>query len=289
MTAATTAPAAALAASPDTGVTAAGLLRSEWIKFWTLRSTIWTLGLTVVLMVGLAVLFAFGAASSLGETDPEDPGVTLVIENAAGLIGMGTFLAQIAVAVLGVLTITGEYSTGMIRSTLTAAPRRIPALWAKVAVVAASVTAVAIVSAALGALLTLGFHDRLGITLDLTDGETQRLIAGIPLYLAGLALLGLAFGALLRSSAGAIATVLGLTLLLEAMIAAIPFRIFEVISPFLPTTAGQRILTGDATLAELDAVATGATLGPWQGYAVLLAWVAVLLGIAAVLLRRRDA
>ena len=99
MTAATTT--TSLDASSATGVTATGLLRSEWIKFWTLRSTIWTLGLTVVLMVGLAVLFAFGATTSLGETDANDPGVTMGIESAAGLVGMGTFLAQIAVAVLG--------------------------------------------------------------------------------------------------------------------------------------------------------------------------------------------
>ena len=276
-------------ATDSPGISAVGVLRSELIKFWTLRSTIWTLGLTVVLIAGLALLFAIGGAVSAGEGDPDAPGVTIEIVNAAALIGIGTFLAQVTVAVLGVLTITGEYSTGMIRSTLAAVPRRLPALWAKAAVLAASVSAVAIVSAGLAWLLTVGLYDRLGVTLDLTDSETQRLLVGVPLYLAGVALLGLAFGALLRSSAGAIATVLGLALLLETVIASIPFRAFEIISPFLPVTAGQRLLIEDAAIAEMNAVAAGAQLTPWQGYAVLLAWVAVLLGIAATLLRRRDA
>ena len=287
MTAAT---AASTSTSHGTGVTTIGLLRSEWIKFWTLRSTIWTLGLAVAFMVALAVLFAWGAAGSVGEAaDPDGPGITIRVGEAASLVGSGVYLAQVALIVLGVLAVTGEYSTGMIRSTLTAVPRRTPALWAKAVVVAVAVAGVAIVSAVLAAVSTLGFHDRLGITLDLTDEETQRLLAGIPLYLAGMALLGFAFGALLRSSAGAIASVLGLVLIVETIVGGIPIRAFELIGPFLPVTAGTRILTPNETLAAMDAVATGATLSPWQGYAVLFAWVAVLHGIAAVLLRRRDA
>ncbi|GEN79674.1 ABC transporter permease subunit [Actinotalea fermentans] len=267
------------AARPVRGLTFPGVLRSEWIKTWSLRSTVWSLGIAIVLMTGTTALVAWG-----GSTDPVAGELS-----AAELIGPGGYFAQLVLAVLGVLTITGEYSTGQIRSTVVAVPRRIPALAAKaivLAVVAALTTLVGVVTATIAGM---PFHDGLGVTLDLSDGETLRLLGGMPLYVAGIALLGFAIGALVRSSPGALGIVLGLLLVVEQVVAAIPLAFFDRLEPLLPSNAGSRLVMTQANVDALNAASVGVDLGPWQGFGVLLTWVAVLLVLAAVLLRRRDA
>lgn len=284
MTAATLSPsghvaAAAPARRPAPGLTFGGILRSEWIKTWSLRSTVWSLALAIVLMTATTALVAWGAS-----TDPVAGEFT-----AAELIGPGGYFAQLVLAVLGVLTITGEYSTGQIRSTVVAVPRRTPALAAKAMVLAAVAALTTLVGVITGTLAGLPFHDELGVSLDLSDGETLRLLGGMPLYVAGIALLGFAIGALVRSSPGALGIVLGLLLVVEQVVAAIPLAFFDRIEPFLPSNAGSRLVTTQESIDALNAASVGADLGAWQGFGVLLAWVAVLLVLAAVLLRRRDA
>lgn len=259
------------------------VVRSEWIKLWSLRSTTWTLIATVVAMVGISFLMA-SLASTL--EDPADAGIP---GNAATLVTTGYYFGQLALAVLGVLAITGEYSTGMIRSTLAAVPRRLPALWAKALVTAAVGALVAAVAIGLSILVTLPFHDRLGVTLDLADGESLRILGGAVLYLATLTLFALALGALLRHSAAALATVLGLLLVIETVFTALPHAFFQNVGAFLPGVAGSRIMLDDAGIAMAAEFTSGPQLTAWQGYGVLLAWVVVLLTAAAVLLRRRDA
>lgn len=255
------------------------VLHAEWIKFRSVRATLWTLPLTAVAMAGLAVLQAWGI-STLETTE----GFT-----AAGIITGGTFLAQVAVAVLAILTITGEYSTGQIRSSVAAVPRRLPLLWSKAIIIFGAVVAVSVVGLALSWLAAKPFLDRSGLTLDLGAGENLRVLAGGALYLGAIALFAFAVGAILRHSAGALALILGLLLVLENVFAALPFRFFEVISPFLPSTAGSRIMLDDAAIAERNAMFDGADLTAWQGYGVLLVWVLLLMTVAAVLMRRRDA
>ncbi len=261
------------------GVTFGRVLASEWIKFRTVRATLWTLPLTAVAMVGLAVLQAWGV-SMLEYTEEYA---------AVDIVSSGTFLGQVVVAVLAVLTITGEYSTGQIRSSLAAVPRRVPVLAAKAILIFVSVFVVSVVSLALSWLGSLPFFAGMDMTLDLGDPQTQRVLLGAALYLATISLFAFAVGALLRHSAGALTLVLGLLLVLENVFAALPFRFFEVVSPFLPSTAGSRVQFTDDSIANLDAMTQGAHLGPWQGYGVLVAWVVLLLVPAAVLMRRRDA
>lgn len=265
--------------TPTHRVTFPRVVASEWIKLRTVRSTMWTLGMTVLLMVGISLLVAWGSTT---EEVTGDLG-------AASLLTSGYMFGQLTLVVLGVLTVTGEYSTGMVRSTFAAVPRRLPALAAKALVLTVVVIVASVVAMALSYVATLGFHDRLGITLDLTEAETLRMLAGLPLYLVAVTLLAFAVGALMRHSAGALAAVLGLLLVIENVFALIPLRFFELVSPFLPSTAGSRILLDAETLAMIDTAREGATLTPWQGYGVLVAWVVVLLAAAAVLLRRRDA
>lgn len=264
------------------GVTFARTLAAEWIKFRSLRSTVWTLVMTVVAMVAVAVLAAWGTSSMGGDGD-------LGSTNAVTLITVGYYLAQLPLVVLGVLVISGEYSTGMIRSTFSAVPARLPALWAKAIVTAVSAAVVGLVAVVLSFVATIPFHDELGVSLDLSDPVTLRIALGTVLYMATIALLALGFGALLRHSAAALATMLGLLLVVETVMMVIGLPITDTIGAFLPATAGGRLLMEPGMLEMSREMSDAPYLGPWQGYAVLVGWVVLVLGTAAVLLRRRDA
>jgi len=271
------------AATATGRVTFAGTTAAEWIKFRTLRSTVWTLVTTVVLMVGISVLAAWGSTTELADASAAQGGM-----NVAMLLSAGYQLAQLGVAVLGVLIVTGEYSTGMVRSTFTAVPRRLPVLGAKALVLSAAVIAVTVVSMALSYLATMPFHDTLNARFDLSDSETLRMTIGLPLYLVAIGLLSFAVGALVRHSAGALTGIIALLLVIENVLMMIPLRAIEVISPFLPSTAGRRLLFDSDMLASLDATSSAAHLTPWQGYAVLVTWVVALVALAAMRLRRGD-
>jgi ABC-2 type transport system permease protein len=276
--------------SPSHRVTFARVVRSEWIKFWSLRSTLWTLASTVVVMAAVSWLAVFFTAREAFNptTEPQDAALLVALLHDPSVVLTGVDLAKLVLAVLGVLIVTGEYSTGMIRSTLTAVPRRLPALWAKalvLTIVTAAVASVAAVVSWLVALPTLRAHDA---ALDLADPQTRRILLGGVLYLVAVALLAFAVGAILRVSAGALASVLGLLLVVEVTFRTIPADFFRTVSPFLPGTAGHQLLATRASIEQARLTSSAPVLDPWLGYGVMLAWVAVLLATAAVLLRRRD-
>jgi ABC-2 type transport system permease protein len=138
-------------------VTQGRVLASEWIKLRSLRSTVYTLLAAIVMTIGLGMLFAGVMANRWAQLDPAE----LARFDPAGVSLRGVFLAQLAIGVLGVLLISGEYSTGMIRATLAAAPKRLPVLWAKAglfAVVAAVLMIAASFAAFLGGQALLGSH-----------------------------------------------------------------------------------------------------------------------------------
>ena len=272
-------------------VTFPHVLHAEWIKFWTLRSTLWTLGSTVVVMAAVSYLAVFFTARDAFDpaTKPEDALTLIALLHDPSIVLTGADLAKLVIAVLGVLIVTGEYSTGMIRSTLTAVPTRLPALCGKALVLTAVTAITAAVAVALSwavALPTLHAHHA---ALDLGDPQTRRILLGGVLYLVGVGLLAFAVGAIVRVSAGALAAVLGLLLVVEVMFRTIPAAFFRNVSPFLPGTAGHQLLATRASIEQARATSSAPVLDPWTGYAVMLAWVAVLLVVAAVLLRRRDA
>jgi ABC-2 type transport system permease protein len=264
------------------------LLRGEWIKFWSVRSTTWTLGIFLVATVGLVVLISL---AFVNVPSPEDGGPP---EGTAGNpldpLSIAVTLAQLALAVLGALTITSEYTTGMIRSSLTAVPKRLPVLWSKAVVLVVSVFAVALVAVALSVALQYLFFDSKNFSIDVTDPEMIRPLVGTAVYLATIALFSFALGALLRHSAAALATVLGLLLVAPILFSAIPWEPLQLANPFLPGVAGQQFTQ---TTEQLEMAASfsdvGVDLTAWQGYGVLVLWIVVVLGVAAVLLRKRDA
>lgn len=267
-------------------VTFPKLVRSEWIKLWTLRSTWWVVAITVLAQSGFTWM---GAYFTLQNISPEEMGMDASTVGPTFLTS-GILIGQLVISVLAVLAITGEYSTGSIRSTFAAAPRRVDAVLAKsvVVLVVAFITA-ALATALSWVLISPSLGDSYAI--DLSNEIHRRVLIAMPLYLMGVALFAFAVGALLRVSAAALATVFGVFLVVETLFSAFPnIRWMAEVSPFLPSNAGYNVLsTSTESIEALRAASDVTVLTPWQGYGVLIAWGVVLLGIALVLIRKRDA
>jgi ABC-2 type transport system permease protein len=277
MSATETLPAAAAPGRAFTGrVTQAHVLRSEWTKLWSLRSTRWSLLFAVIAMAGLGVLIA---AVSMGRWSHLSPGDRASFDSIDRSLG-GYHLAQLAIGVLGVLVISGEYSTGMIRSSLMAVPRRLPVLWAKIAVFA-SVTFVLMLASAFvaffGAQAILTEHH---VNVTLGHPHALRTLVGTVLFMTVTGVLCVALGTIIRSTAGAIATFAALLFVLPGIVDILPSEIGNSINPYLPSNAGGAIA---------KAIPDPHTLSPWGGFALYCSYTIVLLTIAAYLLVRRDA
>jgi ABC-type transport system involved in multi-copper enzyme maturation permease subunit len=251
-------------------------MRAEWIKLSSLRSMRITLAVSFVLMAGVGAISAAVTAANWGSTGLAqratlDPATTVL---------SGYQFAQLAVGILGVLAISNEYSSGMIRATLTAVPTRLPVLWAKAAVFSAvtfvTMTVSALIGFWAGGDILAGKH----LDLSLADPAMLRAVLGAGLYLAVIGLIGVALGALLRSTAGAIASLVGILMLLPLLGSLLGSGFKDHIAPYLPNNAGSAIMT---TRAAAD------TLSPWAGFAVMCLWGAIALAAAAYTLIRRDA
>lgn len=251
------------------------VLHSEWIKLWSLRSTYWTVFATLGVMVLLAVMLGVAAIVEAEGAGPDG-------EMA---IGIGYYFAQIVVAVLGVLCITGEYSTGMIRSTLAAVPTRLAALAAKAVVVAAVGFVLGLVGVGLSYAASYPLFG--ADAASLADPDVRRIFWGSGLYLAGVGLLGLGVGAILRHTAGAITLVLGVLLMLPSLwqLLVMTSSWFSASMPYLPSLAGERI----ASPVTADAGEGMELLAPWTGFSVFVIYIVLILVMAGVLLRTRDA
>ncbi|HEY5882127.1 MAG TPA: ABC transporter permease subunit [Nakamurella sp.] len=258
------------------------MILSEWIKLRSVRSWI------IMIVAAAALLIAFGAlaaAVASGAVTPTGPGG----EGGAGPFGSadptaislaGVNLAQLIVGILGVLYISNEYANGMIRSTLAAVPRRLPVLWAKVIVLAVALAVVMVIAAVVAFMVgQLILGDGKSTTLG-ADG-VLRAVVGSGLYLTGIAVFGLAIGAMMRSTAGAIAVVVASLLIIPGLAGVVlPDSWNDNITPYLPSNAGSAFTGVGASETLLSAGA---------GAAVFVAWLVALLIAAAVLLRRRDA
>lgn len=261
-------------------VTGRRVLRSEWAKFWSLRSSWITLGVALVLLIAFGAIasatYSPDAPASDGPPGPGSGGDS----DAVSLALTGVTFASLAIGVLGVLLSAGEYSTGMIRSTLAAVPRRLPVLWSKSAVIGA-IALILTTVAALAAfqLGTLGL-DGEKIALPLSDDGVLRSLTGAGAYLGLVAVFGVALGVLLRSSAGAIAALVGILLILPGLASLLPDSWYDTINPYFPSNAGSAVYS---LHQSSDALSPGA------GIAVFAGWVALTLAGAAYRLARTDA
>ncbi|MGI5329286.1 ABC transporter permease subunit [Actinomadura nitritigenes] len=255
------------------------LMLAEWTKIRSVRSTLWSLVLLVVLDLGFTALFV---GLTVGQWDKADAGdrARVVADPVGTILGSGFSLSQLTICVLGVLVIASEYSTGMIRASLLAVPRRLPMLWAKATVFALIVLVfglvVSFVSFFVGAAI---LHGKAPVAIG--DPGVLRAVIGGGLYLAMLGLFALAIGAIVRHPAGGITGVIGFVLVLAPLAQLLPGSIGDHVHAYLPSEAGHLIAQAHQGKDDL--------LTPWQGYGVFAAWTAALMAVAAFLLRRRDA
>jgi ABC-2 type transport system permease protein len=266
----------AVAASPVEvhPVTQKRVLRSEWIRLRTLRSTMIVLAVTVIGVVGIGLIIAGVTNHTFATMNAGDRASFSAIDRALG----GVNVAQLTVGVLGVLIISGEYSTGMIRATLSAVPARLPVLWAKLAVFATVTFVICGVSsfvAFLGGQALLGSH---GVSLGAPGA--LRAVFGVALYLTVTGILGVAFGFIIRNTAGGIAALFALLLVLPGLTNLLPNSWQNSVVPYFPSDAGQALYTQHNDHAMMQ---------PWAGFALFVGYAVVAIAVAAYSLHRRDA
>jgi ABC-2 type transport system permease protein len=246
---------------------------SEWTKLRSVRSTRWSLLATLLLTIGIGILACVVFENRWPHLSPHERHNFQPLR--ATLVGVN--FAQLAIGVLGVLVITAEYSTGMIRATFSAVPKRLPVLWGKamvfgVTAFAVTLPAVFIVFFAGQAILS-GRH----INIAISHPGVVRALFGAALYLMVMGLFGLGLGAIVRNTAAGISILAALIFVLPPVIGLLPSSVSNSIDPYLPSNAGGAVWT-----IHPDPN----TLAPWTGLALFAGYAAVSLAIAAALLRR---
>jgi ABC-2 type transport system permease protein len=263
-------------ARPAYRVTGPRVLRSEWAKLWSLRST-W-----ITLALGLLFLVAFGLIAASRYRSGYNSGRLngdFAHSDAVDLSLFGTNFAQLALGVLGVLVTAGEYSTGMIRSTLAAVPRRLPVLWSKAIAFGVVALVVGTVGAFVAFLIGSGILSGTPAALGLSHAGVVRSLLGAGLYLGLVGVIGTALGSLLRSVAGGISVLVAALMLVPGLVSLLPSSWQNNVNLYLPSNAGHAMyaVTHDST-----------TLSPGAGLLVLLGWTVLALAAAAYRLRRHD-
>lgn len=265
------------------GVTWPRVIRSEWIKFWSVRSSVWTLlgAAVIVPLIGMLISAVVAGDVSGTTADGHSPGArfggTSPLDSSLGAVAF----AVLFVGVLGVLVGSREYATGQIRTTLQAVPRRLMTLGAKAVVLGSVVFGVmlAAVSAAFfgGQAILAGGGSA---SVSISDAGSLQALLGAAFYLAGVALIGLALGFLLRSTAGAIGALVAALMIVPGILGLLLPDSWSGAIDYLPSVAGDAMRGVSTYTGEL---------GAWAGLAVFIAWVVALMVGAGVVLKRRDA
>jgi ABC-2 type transport system permease protein len=252
-------------------------MHMEWIRLRTLRSTWWSVAVVVVAMIGLAVWIQYYVPGQWAHMSAADRASFDPTEN--GYAGLA--VAELAVAVLGILAASGEYGSGMIRSTLAAVPRRGRVLAAKTAVtglvtlVLGEVLSFAAFLAGQAMLHSPAPHATLG-----QPGVLRAVLLG-GLYLPLIALISLGIGLLVRRAAAGISIMVGLIFVIPIVLLALPVHVLNDVAQYLPPTIAENSLTAVKTVPL--------SLSPWAGLAMLVLYAAAALGAGGLLLARRDA
>jgi ABC-2 type transport system permease protein len=257
-------------------VTQARVVYSEWTKLHSLRSTRWSLLVGALLTIALPVIFAAVTSSHWGTMGPHERADRHPLDIALA----GVNVSQLAIAVLGVLVITGEYSTGMIRASFTAVPKRLPVLWAKTAVFG-SVSLLLMVPPVLIAFFAsqaiLSKHQILQISF--SHPGVARSVIGGAVYLMLVGIFALGIGAIVRNTAGGIATFAAIFFVIPPLMNILPTSWNNAISQYLPSEAGRQIFSLTHGVHSL---------APLPGGLLFVGYCALTLAIAAILLVRRD-
>ncbi len=276
MTTATT-PSAALGRPPSGRYGLGGVLSSEWTKLTSVRSTVWTLVITAGAGVGIGALVTSAQAArfstrSLAARLAFDP-------TRSSLSGM--LFAQLAIGVLGVLVMSAEYSTGTIRATFSAVPRRLMVLVAKVALFAAATFVIGEVVSFVAFLVGQHILSGRTPTASLSDPTVLRAVVSGGLYLTAIGLLALGLATIIRHSAAAISTFVGLLFILPIIADVLPSSFSNDVDRFLPADIGMRMMSANYHGAD--------PFGPWLSFTMLGVYALAVLIAGGVLLVRRDA
>ena len=255
------------------------LLLTEWIKIRSVRSTLWTLILLFVVTVGFTALLCLAISASWRQSRPATH-ASVIADPVGTILGTGLLFGQLAVCVLGVMIISSEYGSGTIRVSLLAVPRRWPMLTAKMLVFAFIVFVVGEL-AAFGSFFAGSAILHSHVQVSLSDPGVTRAILGAGLYLTVLGWFSMAIGGLLRHTAGAITTAIGVVFVLPIIAAFLPASWGQHIHDYLPSSSGSMIAQAHQGVNQV--------LSPWQGFGVFCIWTALLLAAAFTLLQRRDA
>jgi ABC-2 type transport system permease protein len=267
----------AAARGPALRVTQGRVLLSEFTKFRSLRSTMWTLLAAVVLMIGLGALFSAVTASQYHTRTVAEMATFNPVTTSLN----GVMFAVLAFGVLGALLMGGEYSTGMMRSSLTAVPRRLPVLWGKLAVFAGSIFSVSLVASLISFFLGQALLNSHHLGVSITAHDALRSVIGAALYMTVAGLIGVALGVLLRHTAAGITTFAAIFFVLPLLATLLPASISNHLAQYLPSNAGGVIWGGAAFVPN--------ALSPWTGFGLLCGYAAILTGAGAWRLRRSDA
>jgi ABC-2 type transport system permease protein len=254
-------------------VTFAGALRSEFTKIRSVRSTYWTLLAMFVVVVGFGALASTGAAHG-----PHGPNFDPTRQSLAGL-----YIGQLIIGVLGVLVISSEYSTGMIRTTLTTNPHRGVMIAAKgvVFTVVALVTSLVTSFAAffLGQALMSSDH----ISTTIGSPNVLRAVIGGALFLTACGVLAFGLGLLIRHSAGGIGAMVGLLFVVTILVNFLPQSWQNDVDKWIPALAGAQLWMTISRPGDTP------MFGPWPSFAILCGYAAVAVAAAVILFRERDA
>ena len=272
-----TAPAPAPARRYDHARASLGnVIRSEWTKLWSVRSTPWSLLILIVITAGVSVLLSWGQSTHLSDMSASDRAtLDVTYSSFAGL----TF-GQLAIAVLGVLVVTSEYSTGDVKATFTAVPNRLRVLLAKGLIFAVVAFVVGIITAFAAFYAAEPFWAHQHLAAHLSDPGVLRAVIGAALYILGSGMFGFALGAIIRHTAGAITTAVAFLLVVPLILNALPGSVGRWIFEHFTSNAGQQIVT---------TVQQNKALTPWTGYITFTIWWVVPLILGAFLIKRRDA
>lgn len=272
----TTAPVTFRTEHPGERVTLPRVIRSEWTKLWSLRSTRWSLLAAFVAQAGLGPLIAAITMARWSQLSLGDKLSLNVIDRSLG----GWHLAQLAVAILGVMIISGEYHTGMIRSSLMAAPRRLPVLWAKLLVFSSVIFVLILIGAFIGFLGGQAIFTEHHVNVGLSATHALRAVFGTALYMTATGAMCVALGVIVRRTAGGIALFVGVFWVLPGLVEILPSSLANAIHPYLPSNAGG---------AVAQALTDPFTFSAWGGFALFCGYTLAVIAIAAVVLLRRDA
>ncbi|MFF8555295.1 ABC transporter permease [Streptomyces sp. NPDC015501] len=255
--------------APPYRITPARVLRSEWHKLLSLRSTWITVVLAVLTVLGIGLAMGGAYTSGGGDSDVDTVVLTLY----------GSMLAQLFLVVLGILMTAGEYASGTIRSSLTAVPARLPVLWAKAAVFAATAFTVMFATGLVTFTAAQAFLHDTDQAASLTGPGVLRAVAGNALALTLTGLLALGLGALLRSVPGAIGAFIAGVMILPEILGTLPYDVVERAVEYFPTQAAGAL--GSATPIP-------GTASPGPALLALSLWAGTTLAAAAVTLKHRD-